>query len=763
MQASQRWEPATRFIEIGTRHPLGPSLLRAGFDRYLHVSRSQTAQDQLTQAQPDLAAHSVVAQRRNVVRENNADVLVLGSGAALGTLRFRNLRHARFVALCGRISPGLLVAMVACWCHVLLGRLSVPQRVSLESDGQRLLVFAVKRQSLPSGARHYVPHALGLTGFLRRLETNRLRHVVLRWFESLPELHAGEDLDLLVDDEHLTGLLELLESGPGVQPCDVYSETGLPRSDFRKMPYFPPRLAKELLDGAVLQNELCRVPSPNHHLLSMIYHAVYHKGPASGIPDTSSKLRSRSTADHDYSSILANLAQRLGTTLEVTRTGLDAFLTENAWRPPRDMLLRLGKRNRWVRESLHAEPEGPEDRGLVTFVLRREAMQRGGLDKLVPMLESSGFCVLKIKVLADAELRQVANNIRGGNWGRGPWSISGGPPAAIVVAYDPQPQPLSRKQRKKFPLATNARVLEKGRIRDMFNEGLPVELHCNALHSSDNGREAWEYVALSMPEAEAEIRRRLVSWQVASPGDAPVLRDLTKFGRRTKIELIEFHGRLAVRKTFKVGCERFCRREERAMRELAPRVPQIPPLIEAGDRTVVYPYYDDVLRYERSSGWLLPVDVARQAILALRGVYEAGYALVDASIDNVLIDRHEGLKLIDFEFLYGYDELPASFAESYDIAGCPADFAGDLPSGGGKSYRRNWQPYVGLSLESLLHDPPWRQHLKRTIHVALRPHRYWPRRARFALRQALAAWRSRKLPSQPTDDTPARPEVRRAA
>ena len=766
MHASQRWEPTTRFIEIGTgRQPLGESLLRAGFGRYLHVALSEAARDTLVAEHRKLEPHSVVAQRRNVVRENNAEVLLLGGGAALGTLRFRNLRHARYVALGGRFSPGLLAAMLACWCHVLLGRLAVPQRVSLEQDGGgRLLVFAVKRHSAPSGARHYVPHALGLTGFLQRLETDGLRHVVLRWFESLPELPPGEDLDVLVDDEHLARMLELLETGPGIQPCDVYSETGLPRSDFRRMPYFPPRLARELLDGAVLHNNLCRVPRPDQHLLSMIYHAVYHKGPASGIPEASDSAEpSRSKGDHDYPSILAALAERLGIALEVTRPDLDAFLTQHAWRPPRDMLLRLGKRNRWVRESLHSEPERPEDRGLVTFILRKEAMRRGGLDKLVPMLESSGFTTLKIKVLADAELRQVASNIRGGNWGRGPWAVSGGPPAAVVVAYDPQPQPLSRKQRKKFPLATNARVLEKGRIRDAFNEGLPVEQHCNALHSSDNGREAWEYVALAMPEAEAEIRRRLVSWQVASPGDAPVLRDLTKFGRRTKIELIEFQGRLAVRKSFKVGCERFCRREERAMRELAPRVPQIPPLIEAGDRTVVYPFYDDVLRYERSSGWLLPVDVAQQAIQALRSVYEAGYALVDASIDNVLIDRHEGLKLIDFEFLHGYDELPASFSESYDVAGCPPDFAGDLPSGGAKNYRRNWQPYIGLSLDSLLHDPAWLQHFKRTLYVTLRPHRYWPRRARYVLRKAVAAYKSRRPTHERSTVPPESPELHRAA
>ncbi len=763
MPARDRWEPTTRFIEVfAGRQPLGERLLAAGYDRYLCIANSRQQCARIVSEHPALQSHATVSVRRNALRENNAEVLIVGGRAALGAVRFRNLRHAQFVAVSGRLHPMLLMVRLVCWCHVLLGNLSTAQRVALTDDGNDcLLVYPVRRRRLPSGARHYVPFNLGLTGFLQRLRDADLRHVVLRWFESLPELPPGEDLDLLVDDKHLEAVLAILEDGPGVQPCDIYSETGLPRSDFRKMPYFPPRLAKELLDGAVPHNGVCRVPRPDQHLLSLAYHAVYHKGPSSGIPKSAAApVRRERSHDHDYRTILSSLANKLGTPLDVTREGLDVFLAEHDWQPPRDMLLRLGKRNRWIRQSLHDDLERPEDRGLVTFILRSEAMNRGGLDKLVPLLEDLGFSILKIKMLSDAELRHVAANIRGGNWGRGPWAVSGGPPAAVVVAFDPQPQPLTRRQRKKFPLATNARVLEKGRIRDAFNQGLPVEEHCNALHSSDNGTEAWEYIALAMPEGEGEIRRRLDSWNADSSNDAPVLQDLTRFGRRTKIELIKYHGRLAVRKSFKLGCERFCRREEHAMRDLAPQVPQVPPLLESSERTVVYPFYDDVLRYDRSSGRLLPIDVAQEAIGAIRCVYEAGYALIDASIDNVLIDRQQGLKLIDFEFLHHYEQQPATFRDSYDIAGCPIDFAGDLPSGGAKNYRRNWLPYTGLSLESLLNDPRWLQHVKRTAYVALRPHRYWPRRVRYYLRRCIHAWNVRRQRDQPVR---ASAEVRRAA
>jgi len=730
-------------VELGTRgRPVVTALAESSPEHCLLVVRSEREKARVLHRQPQLAAHIAVAPGRNPARQNNAEVLILGSGAALAVLSFRNLRHAAHVAITDLPRPGAVLALLLCLVHWLTGRLARPERVSVAN--MLLVVFPVRRRKLPEGARHYVPHAMGMARFLEKLRDDNVRHAALRWFERLPELPPGEDLDLLVADGDLARMLALLESGPGIEPCDIYSETGLPRSDFRKMPYYPPRLARQILDGAMLHQGICRVPSGLHHLLSLVYHALYHKGPSSGIPETASAATTRTKREHDYPQIIAALANRLGVKLDVTRAGLEHFLAEHDWRPPRDMLLRLGKRNAWVKASATAELERAEDRGLAVFIVREVAMQRGGVELMHDLLSHHGFTILETKLLGGELQAQVTANIRGGNWGRGPWAVSGGEPAAVVVAFDPKPLPLTRKQRKKFPLATNARLLSKSSIRDAFNEGRPEAEHCNVVHSSDNGHEAWEYIALAMPERADKIKQRLASKLVVTAGDDVVLADLTRFGRRTRVELVERAGRKLVRKTFKPGCERFSAREALAMRELSQRVPEIPPLLGATDRSVTYPYYDNVLGYERSSGKLMPLDLARQAIAALERVYESGYALIDATIDNVLVDRAEGLKLIDFEFLHRYDQRPATFAESYDIVGVPREFADDVPAGGAKNYQRNWQPYVGLSLDSLQNDPTWLQHVKRTLYVALRPHRYLPRRLRHLVRQAVAGNRARK-------------------
>src|SRR5207244_10196138 len=113
----------------------------------------------------------------------------------------------------------------------------------------------------------------------------------------------------------------------------------------------------------------------------------------------------------------------------------------------------------------------------------------------------------------------------------------------------------------------------------------------------------------------------------------------------------------------------YCQREAWAMSHLSRSVPAVPPLLDSDGESVIYPYYEDMLKFRRSSGRLLPLAVAKEAIAALRAVYDAGYAVIDAHPENVILDRHHGLKLIDFEFLHRYDCKPATFEASYDIAG----------------------------------------------------------------------------------------------
>lgn len=509
MRPIDLWPTSSRIIEVGaTNGALCQRLVAAGYENYLAVAASKQRCETFARQQSSLRRRVVAASSAKVVQQNNADVLILSGWSVLALARMRSVRHANYVAV--KLQPTPL-----CWFALLLGlvqcvlfRFASPQLVHYGTGGAGpwLVAFKVRRRRPHDGVRRFIPHQSGVCGLLDGLQTAGVRHAVLRWFESLPDIAPGEDLDLLVDDGALEQVRAMLDNGPGIQPVDLYSVTGLPGSDFRSMPYFPPYLADELLDRAVIHRGLCRVPAPREHFLSLAYHALYHKGTDSGIPATSGKRSKSRNADHDYVKIINRLAAESGLAVETTLEALDSCLDEHGWRPPHDMLIRLSRRNVWVHSLLqHPKRDAGGDDHTAVFLLREEGMRRGGVEKAARLIENYGFQVKATHVFNERTTATVARSLRGGNWGRGPWPISGGPPVAAIVAHDPSPIAPTRRDRKRFPFVANARLLCKEQLRDAFNYGYPKDQHCNVIHSSDNGREAMDYLRIIIPEGADDI------------------------------------------------------------------------------------------------------------------------------------------------------------------------------------------------------------------------------------------------------------------
>jgi hypothetical protein len=274
------------------------------------------------------------------------------------------------------------------------------------------------------------------------------------------------------------------------------------------MPYYPPHLAEELLARTVVQRGHYRVPAPREHFLSLAYHALYHKGADSGLP-RDMNTPPGACGEHDYADALNKLAARAGFATPITLEAIDLLLDSVGWRPPHDMLVRLSRRNRWIRSLLgKRNTTASVDDRLAIFLVRERALERGGVKRAGQLLAQRGFEIIATEDFDSSQSARIARSIRGGNWGRGPWPISGGPPVAAIVVYDHAPIAPSGRQRRRFPFVTNARLLCKEQLRECFNVGLPAEQHCNVIHSSDNGREALDYLRVIMPDRLEEILAR---------------------------------------------------------------------------------------------------------------------------------------------------------------------------------------------------------------------------------------------------------------
>jgi hypothetical protein len=160
--------------------------------------------------------------------------------------------------------------------------------------------------------RRYIPLETTTQAFLISLQRRAIKHAVLRWFEDLPAVEPGEDIDILVADEDAPRLLTLVEASGTGQPLDVYSVSGTHNLRFRRAPYFPPAKARELLSRRV-KGPVCDHPCPEDHWASLAYHAVWHK-------------RTIDSDDHDYRAAL-------GLTHHTRLEALAARLELMGWHP----------------------------------------------------------------------------------------------------------------------------------------------------------------------------------------------------------------------------------------------------------------------------------------------------------------------------------------------------------------------------------------------------------------------------------------------
>lgn len=341
--------------------------------------------------------------------------------------------------------------------------------------------------------------------FLAGMNDAKIPYVVLRWFDEVPltaasEAAATQDIDLLVDAARLEDIVRLAANRRGPVKCDLYSPTGRHATAFKKMPYYPPVLADEILANREFHAGAFQVPTPDLHFRSLAFHLVYHKGTASGIP-TGTELATDPNPARPYPALL----EALGATLKIplarpyTLLALHDYLKSVAWSMPHDLMVRWPQQHDWMRwlarhEEQLLEPFAKQLPHLMVFLLRADAVEPGMQEKAVELLRSR-FRVLKIEPLERAQIRRVMRSVRGGNWmEHGKTQLV--EPRVALICYDQNPKPVAADDplRRKYPFVTNANAFFKNEARDRLNEAFPTKPTRVAIHGSDNAFEAQHYL-----------------------------------------------------------------------------------------------------------------------------------------------------------------------------------------------------------------------------------------------------------------------------
>ncbi len=270
-----------------------------------------------------------------------------------------------------------------------------------------------------------------------------------------------------------------------------------------------------------------------------------------------------------------------------------------------------------------------------------------------------------------------------------------------LILYDLNPQQMQPAYRKKYPDIDNARYFLRESLQKVLLEQFGKE-GADCFCYTKNEREAKQIMDILLGEKKQAVLNRMQAIEEAYSTQYPVLRLFDGFKHRAKIELVRYKGGLAVKKTFKPGNEKYLEREKFACGTLSKTIPYIPPMLDCGKNYIMMPYYKNVLDKSLKVKKRILVTHIMDIADFLKRLYEAGYFHADMHPGNFIYTKQEGLKVIDFEYLQPYEKKPATFAQSWDIVGCPKDFQGDRPNYVGKNlhqvYDRLWVKHTGYNL-----------------------------------------------------------------
>lgn len=333
--------------------------------------------------------------------------------------------------------------------------------------------------------------------FFQTLNKHRIEYVVLRWFDNLTNLKEGDDIDILVSDLDYYNIRKYMRKErldkPGFIKIDLYPES----NQSGHISYYPPNLARRILDGRRVTDNGIWVPNDMDYFFSLSYHVLFHKGFKSGLRskyDTNGK----SISKRNYAQYLTELGKKVGIILnEITMESLEDLLGKHDWLPPLDVYFRRAPLNDWVefRANAHVEPNWRKNRGLAVFILREKISTPEMMDKIERLLFQDEVSILKKIELTSEEAAVFALKTRGGDWVKKMTELAyGGLPKVVYIV---QKRSDFRSQEEEIPKGVvmyDWLLKIKKEIRDEYIKSVRFHEKCHVIHTSDNGVEASYYI-----------------------------------------------------------------------------------------------------------------------------------------------------------------------------------------------------------------------------------------------------------------------------
>lgn len=335
--------------------------------------------------------------------------------------------------------------------------------------------------------------------FYKILDSHNIDYVILRWFDNYPDITNSEDVDILVSNESYFRLKKLCIRGRenlfNFIKFDIYSVNNLDKH----MSYYPPYLAKRILNSKIRHSSGYMVPDDYHLFLSLCFHALFHKGINSGLK---SKYLNTNKSKHNFDIFLYDLSVKCRLNYSIddfTIEGIHSILKAEDFLPPIDVYFRRYKKNSVIESLLPCLVSEADhfNAGVTVFILRDVINNDLFKSYLLNMFEKHNLSIISSLQLDDTLSRVFTNHTRGGDWGECSLNNNwGGKPSFVYVVKDYE---IDSSIKEDFPVGhvcyNNIKEI-KAEFRGIINNFTDKPLRCHVLHTSDNGVEAAQYLQL---------------------------------------------------------------------------------------------------------------------------------------------------------------------------------------------------------------------------------------------------------------------------
>ncbi|MDA9010026.1 hypothetical protein N9J58_00100 [bacterium] len=365
--------------------------------------------------------------------------------------------------------------------------------------------------------RYYLKDGITPVEFFAALNFGGENYLMIRWWDRLQNWDNNEDFDILVANPNLDIWNKYLQFTPSSYKLDIYTDNGDLQGN-GGVPYFPPVIFHRLLRNRKLYENLVYIPDKLDAYLAILFHMFFHKGATSGLKFLHAQQQEM---DNRYKSFLNESEFTTPQLRGFTAQACFQALANYDFLPAEDLMLKYADKRPEIKPFLNNRSFDGYDR-LFLLYLRETYFSERALSIVKGTLARDGYSVLFMENITKSQSKIVAQNIRGGNWGKGGYKVSAGVPKYWFIAIDRKETTDSeayfkrRQKTKEFirkELITQEPLSEKGNPVHSADTGDEIK-HALELIASRSCKQITSYIcaALCDPESWIKLGRSRTTW-----------------------------------------------------------------------------------------------------------------------------------------------------------------------------------------------------------------------------------------------------------